>query len=86
MSVFASLSLSTASTRALASKSDARLQRSELAERGAAGLFGRFHVDIFLRHHEAVPGGVFLEKLQLRRDREALLLLRAPARIASSTT
>ena len=83
MSVFASLSLSTASTRALASKSDARLQRSELAERGAAGLFGRFHVDIFLRHHEAA---VFLEKLQLRRDREALLLLRAPARIASSTT
>ena len=46
-----------------------------LAEGGAAGLLGRLHVHVFLRHREAVRGGIFLEELQLRRDREALLLL-----------
>ena len=46
-----------------------------LAEGGAAGLLGGFHVHIFLRHREALRRRVFLEQLQLRRDREALLLL-----------
>ena len=46
-----------------------------IAESGAAGLLGGFHVHIFLRHSETIGGGVFLEQLQLRRDREAFLLL-----------
>jgi hypothetical protein len=37
----------------------------QLAEGGAAGLLRRFHVHIFLRHREAVGGGIFLEELQL---------------------
>lgn len=45
------------------------------AEGGAAGLLGGFNVDVFLRHREAVGGGIFLEQLQLRRDREAFLPL-----------
>ena len=46
-----------------------------LAEGGAAGLLGGFNVDVFLRHREAVRRRVFLQQLQLRRDREAFLLL-----------
>ena len=46
-----------------------------LAEGGAAGLLGGFNVHVFLRHREAVRRRVFLEQLQLRRDREAFLLL-----------
>ena len=46
-----------------------------LIERGAARLLGRFNVDIFLRDLESVRRGVLLQELQLRRDREALLLL-----------
>jgi hypothetical protein len=54
----------------------ARLEIGDhLAEGGAAGLLGRLHVHIFLRHREVVGGGIFLEQLQLRRDREAFLLL-----------
>ncbi len=45
------------------------------AEGGAAGLLGGLNVHIFLRHREAVDGRIFLEQLQLRRDREAFLLL-----------
>ena len=46
-----------------------------LAEGGAAGLLGGFNVHIFLCDHEAIRRCVFLEELQLRRYREALLLL-----------
>ena len=46
-----------------------------LAEGGAAGLLGGLHVHIFLRHREAIRRRIFLQELQLRRDREALLLL-----------
>ena len=46
-----------------------------LAEGAATGLLGGLHVHIFLHDHEAIRSGVFLEQLQLRRDREALLLL-----------
>ena len=46
-----------------------------LAEGGAAGLLGGLHVHVFLRHRDALRRRVFLEELQLRRDREALLLL-----------
>ena len=46
-----------------------------LAEGRAAGLLGRLHVHVFLHHRETVGRRVFLEELQLRRDREALLLL-----------
>jgi winged helix-turn helix protein len=46
-----------------------------LAEDGAAGLLGRLHVHIFLRHREVVGGGMFLEELELCRNREAFLLL-----------
>ena len=53
-----------------------RLQIGDhLAEGSAAGLLGGFDVDIFLRHREAVRRRVFLQQLQLRRDREAFLLL-----------
>ena len=45
------------------------------AEGGAASLLGGLHVHVFLHDRKAVGGGVFLEQLQLRRDREALLLL-----------
>jgi hypothetical protein len=48
---------------------------NHLAEGGAASLLGGLNVQIFLRPRKAVSGGVFLEELQLRRDREALLLL-----------
>jgi hypothetical protein len=47
----------------------------ELAKRGPAALLGGLHVHVFLRHHESIGGRVFLEELQLRRDRETLLLL-----------
>jgi hypothetical protein len=46
-----------------------------LAEGDAAGLLGGFNIDIFLRHREAVRRRVALQQLQLRRDREAFLLL-----------
>jgi hypothetical protein len=46
-----------------------------LAESGAAGLLGGLHVHVFLRHREALRRRIFLKELQLRRDREALLLL-----------
>jgi len=48
---------------------------NHLAEGGAAGLLGGLHVHVFLRHREALRRGVFLQQLQLRRDREAFLLL-----------
>jgi hypothetical protein len=46
-----------------------------LAEGGAAGLLGSFNVHIFLGDREALRRRVFLQQLQLRRDRKALLLL-----------
>ena len=46
-----------------------------LAESGAAGLLGGFNVDIFVGHRETLRRRVFLEQLQLRRDRETFLLL-----------
>jgi hypothetical protein len=52
-------------------------------ESDAAGLLCSLDVDIFLRDREAIFCCVFLEQLQLRRDREAFLLLffRGDARI-----
>ena len=46
-----------------------------LTEGGPACLLGRLYVHVFLRHREALRRGVFLQQLQLRRDRETLLLL-----------
>jgi hypothetical protein len=34
-----------------------------LAERGAASLFGRLYVHVFLRHLETLLGGIFPEQL-----------------------
>lgn len=48
---------------------------NHLAEGCAAGLLGGLHVHVFLFHREALRRGVFLQQLQLRRDREAFLLL-----------
>ena len=45
-----------------------------LAEGGATGLLGRLHVYRFLRGRQALRRRVFLEELQLRGDRDALLL------------
>ena len=46
-----------------------------LPEGRAPGVLGGFHVHIFLRDREALCRRIFLQQLQLRRDREALLLL-----------
>ena len=46
-----------------------------LAKGGPAGLLGGLHVHKFLGDREAVRRGVFLEELQLCRDREAFFLL-----------
>ena len=45
------------------------------AESDAAGLLGRLHVHIFVRDREALRRRILLEQLQLRRNREAFLLL-----------